>query len=205
MSTASIFSGVILLVFGLVWIAALLYFRKKQARSLLFLVFFSLFYVYLYKVLDYTLFQYQALVAIKYFSPELILMGQTAGDELNLLPLVGLRQDDLQTSLLNILLFVPFGFGLPFISPFGATKTVLVGMCFSIAIELLQWLSGRIAGTWFRITDINDVIFNTLGAAIGYLLFVGFVRVCRRIVYKRSVSTNALVEYVITRPQLPQA
>lgn len=205
MSTASIFSATILFVSALLWLAILLYFRFKQGRSPLFLVFFTIFYVYLCKVLDYTLFQYQGLLVVNPFTPDLILMGQAAGDELNLLPLIGLSGDDLQTSLLNILLFVPFGFGLPFLSRLGMTKTVLVGMCFSIAVELVQWLSGRIAGVWFRITDINDVIFNTAGVAIGYLLFVGFVRVCRRIVHKRTVSKNALVEYITTRPQLPRA
>jgi len=43
------------------------------------------------------------------------------------------------------------------------------------SIELTQWLTGRMAGGTFRVADVNDVIFNTLGAAVGYVLFVGGV------------------------------
>jgi glycopeptide antibiotics resistance protein len=51
------------------------------------------------------------------------------------------------------------------------------------------------AETTFRIADINDVIFNTVGIAIGYVLFLGFVRVYRRI------SPNW--EYQLRNPRFP--
>lgn len=50
---------------------------------------------------------------------------------------------------------------------------LLVGALFSIGIELLQLLTGLLASMTFRIADINDLLFNTLGAGIGYLLFLG--------------------------------
>jgi glycopeptide antibiotics resistance protein len=112
--------------------------------------------------------------------PNLMLNGQAADKALNLIPLITLTFQDLKTSLLNILLFVPFGFGLPFITGFHWKKIIAIGMLVSIAIELLQLITGLLAKMTFRITDVNDVIFNTLGVAIGYLLFVGFSRLTNK-------------------------
>lgn len=66
----------------------------------------------------------------------------------------------------NIVVFVPLGFGL--VGALGWNRlrvavggAVLGGFAFSLMIELLQLaLPGRT-------TDIDDLIFNTLGAAIG--------------------------------------
>ena len=88
----------------------------KQKHSLAYLTFFTLFYIYLFKVLDYTLFQFQSLLVMKHFVPGLILNGQTAERSVNLIPLMTLTVEDLNTSILNILLMLPFGFGLPFVS-----------------------------------------------------------------------------------------
>ena len=69
------------------------------------------------------------------------------------------------TYLLNIVLFMPLGFLLPMIWPyFRKIKTRYVQDSFSLAIELNQLLNNRI-------TDIDDLFTNTLGAIIGYLLY----------------------------------
>ena len=44
-------------------------------------------------------------------------------------------------------------------------KTALFGITFSLIIELCQLFNGRI-------TDIDDLLMNTLGALIGWLIFV---------------------------------
>jgi glycopeptide antibiotics resistance protein len=68
----------------------------------------------------------------------------------------------------NILLFVPTGAILPFVykrlNTFG--KVLLTGVCMSVCIELLQ------LPFFERTTDINDVIFNTLGCALGYGIYI---------------------------------
>src|ERR687885_2589032 len=110
------FNLLTVLVFGLIWIGIVTFLRLKKKKSLIYLISFTIFYVYLFKVLDYTLFQFQSLLLLKYFMPGLILNGQTAGKSINLIPLVMLTSQDLKTSLLNILMLVPFGFGLPFIT-----------------------------------------------------------------------------------------
>lgn len=162
----------VIFIFGLVWLGAVAFLKLKKRKSLVYLLFFTLFYIYLYKVLDYTLFQFQSLLFLRHFEPSLMLKGQTAEKSLNLIPLVTLRLTDVKTSFLNILLFIPFGFGLPFISNLRMKKLVIIGALFSLGIEFLQFITGFAAKTAFRIADINDVIFNTVGVVLGYLVFL---------------------------------
>lgn len=188
------------LLFGLIWISIVAFLRSK--KGLAYLIFFTIFYVYIVKVLDYTLFQFQSLVLLKYFMPNLILNGQTAGQDLNLIPLITLTPQDLKTSLLNILLLIPFGFGLPFITNYRMQKIVVMGALFSILIEFMQLITGHVAKITFRIADINDVIFNTVGVAIGYILFVGFVRIYRHISPNWEIAANPVLRYIAERPQI---
>lgn len=76
---------------------------------------------------------------------------------------------------LNIELFVPLGFFLPTLFPrFRMLWSVaLSGFLFSLTIELLQLLS-------YRVTDVDDLLMNTLGAVIGYFGFFLFYRLSRR-------------------------
>ena len=195
------FDLLIVLLFVLIWIGVVTFLWSKKKKSLAYLIFFTIFYVCLVKVLDYTLFQFQSLLLLKYFMPNLILNGQPAGKELNLILLITLTPQDLETSLLNILLLIPFGFGLPFITNFRMQKIVVIGALFSIAIEFLQLITGFMAKITFRIADINDVIFNTLGVAIGYMLFVGFVRSYRHLSRDWKISANPILRYIAERPQ----
>jgi glycopeptide antibiotics resistance protein len=192
------------LLTGLIWIGIVTFLRLKKKKSPAYLIFFTIFYVYIVKVLDYTLFQFQSLVLLKQFMPGLILNGQTAGKSINLVPLITLTLQDMKTSLLNILLLIPFGFGLPFITDFRMKKIVVIGALFSIGIECLQLITGFLAKITFRIADINDVIFNTLGVAIGYILFVGFVRIYRHISRNWEMAANPVLRYIAERPQIDQ-
>lgn len=196
------FNMLTVLLFGLIWVCIALYLWLKKKKSLVYIVFFTIFYVYIVKVLDYTLFQFQSLIILKYFMPNLILRGQAAGESMNLIPLITLTPEDIKTSLLNILLLVPFGLGLPFITNFRIKKVVVIGALFSIAIELLQLITGLMAKMSFRIADVNDVIFNTTGVALGYILFVGFVRICRNTFHNWKESKNPIMYYIANRPQV---
>jgi glycopeptide antibiotics resistance protein len=190
------------LLFGLIWFGIVTFLRLKKEKSLVYLIFSTIFYIYIVKVLDYTLFQFQSLFLLKHFMPDLILQGLTAGESMNLIPLITLTLEDLKTSLLNILILVPFGFGLPFITNFRMKKIVVIGALFSIVIEFLQLITGFMAKITFRIVDINDVIFNTLGVAIGYILFVGIVRIYRHTSHNWEISANPILRYIAERPQI---
>jgi len=119
-----------------------------------------------------------------------MLNGETSQQSINLVPLITLRWADLTTSLLNILLFVPFGFGLPFAATVRMKQAVLAGALFSIGIELLQLFTGVVSGITFRVADVNDVLFNTLGATVGYALF-RVMSICKYLVpFKITVNRH---------------
>jgi len=191
-----------ILFFGAVWLSTVTFLRFRKKKSFVYLTFFTVFYVYLFKVLDYTLLQFQSLLLLRYFIPGLMLRAEAVGNSINLIPLVTLTLHDLKTSLLNVLLLVPFGFGLPFITSWRMIRCVVIGAFFSIIIELLQLVTGFLSGITFRIVDINDVIFNTTGAAIGYLLFTWFVRMYRRISPNWKISSNPILLHIADRPQI---
>lgn len=67
----------------------------------------------------------------------------------------------------NILLFVPFGILYPVAVP-GRWKyfTVLTGMIISVVIETVQLVTQR------GYCQLDDVVMNTLGSLVGYLIFV---------------------------------
>jgi glycopeptide antibiotics resistance protein len=83
-------------------------------------------------------------------------------------------------------------------------KTIVMGALLSIIIEFLQLLTGFLAKITFRIADINDVIFNTIGVAIGYMLFVGFVRIYRHSSPNWKLSAHPILRYIADRPQIDQ-
>lgn len=69
----------------------------------------------------------------------------------------------------NILMFVPLGFILPVVFPRvrAFARTAVCMLSFSFLIELVQYFIGRSA-------DVDDLILNTVGGMVGYLIFYAF-------------------------------
>jgi glycopeptide antibiotics resistance protein len=85
-------------------------------------------------------------------------------NEINLIPF---SSDGIMTYILNIIMFMPLGFLLPLIwEKFRNLVSVLwTGLGFSLAIEICQLFN-------HRATDIDDLMMNTLGAILGYFIWV---------------------------------
>jgi glycopeptide antibiotics resistance protein len=77
----------------------------------------------------------------------------------------------------NVLLLMPLGFLAPIVwnKAKGLKAATLLGLGVSITIELLQLLES-FGGGWGRVTDIDDVICNVVGAIIGYLIYVLIIK-----------------------------
>lgn len=189
-------NAVTYLIIGLIWLGVAAFLLLKKKKGPVHVLFFTVFYFYLYKVFDYTLLQFQSLLLVRHFVPNLILRGVEAGRSVNLISLVSLGLADMKTSLLNILMMVPLGFGLPFITDFRMKKVVLAGFILSAGIESVQFVTGFMANTTFRVADINDLIFNTVGATIGYLSFTAFARIYRYIFSNRNPPANPVLHYI---------
>ena len=70
--------------------------------------------------------------------------------------------------MLNFILFVPYGFLLPFVfssCKWNWKRIVITGALTSFVIELLQMFGGRYA-------EIDDFLINTFGAFSGYIIYV---------------------------------
>jgi len=67
----------------------------------------------------------------------------------------------------NILCFLPLGFFLPRLTTVMRNFVLVTTICFaaSIAVEVIQLLSGT------GCCDVDDVILNTIGGAIGYIVY----------------------------------
>lgn len=77
---------------------------------------------------------------------------------------------------LNVMLFVPFGALLPCVAkPFrNPVATVFAGFLFSSFIETMQYITGR------GLTEVDDVITNTMGAAVGCVIFAAVMFLYRQ-------------------------
>ena len=199
---SGIINTAMILLVGLIWLGTSAFLLLKKRKSFVYLLFFTIFYIYIFKVLDYALLQFQSLLLLQHFVPDLMLNGFKDGTNVNLIPLATLTLEDVKTSLLNVLFMVPFGFGLPFVTNFRMKKVIVAGLLLSIGIEFLQLVTGFTANTTFRVADINDLIYNTVGVAVGYMLFVGFVRIFRHVSRNWKISANPIFRYIAERPQV---
>ncbi|MBQ9898512.1 MAG: VanZ family protein [Ruminococcus sp.] len=73
---------------------------------------------------------------------------------------------------LNVLLFVPFGSLLPCVNRLFRNPLIAVtaGCIFSGFIEIMQYITGR------GLTEVDDVITNTIGTAVGVAIY--WIAVC---------------------------
>ena len=90
----------------------------------------------------------------------------------------------------NILMLVPFGIYLRYYFKFSLKKTILFTALLSLFFELVQ-LSGLffIYNGPYRLCDIDDIIQNTLGGIIGYLI-AGFL--CKILPTREEIDNRAI-------------
>ncbi|MDZ5252973.1 VanZ family protein [Clostridium sp. LIBA-8841] len=90
----------------------------------------------------------------------------------------------------NIILFIPLGVFLPSLwNKFEKfLNTILVGFSFSLIIEVLQLLN-------MRATDIDDLLMNTLGAAIGYLIYILLFKKLSSRIKLNNLSNKFWIKY----------
>ena len=128
------------------WIAL---FRSGNKQSLLRIVAILAFGYYLIGVLTVT-----GIHELKAFSPRMVLV-----------PFLDMIRGPMDT-VLNVILFLPFGFFLPLLyrKYNRAMQVLFAGFLLSLSIEVLQMFG---MGT----TDVNDLITNTIGAFLGYGIY----------------------------------
>ena len=149
------------IVLGLLY--AFVFFPKWRAKGKDRLLVNTLMYLYLSSVLYFTLMPVMASLPFVLNHPYRFM---------NLVPFIDVsmgRGDFLRQVVLNVVMTVPFGFLIPLTQGRTAKFAKTVCFCFlmSLGIELLQPF-------FTRSSDITDLITNTLGGVLGYVLYVIF-------------------------------
>lgn len=83
--------------------------------------------------------------------------------------------------ILNIIMMMPFGFLYPIIRKVKLMKTVKMTFLFSLCIESTQLLSTWWDRSYVRFFDITDIITNTFGGLVGYIIYVAMKPVIDRV------------------------
>ncbi len=122
---------------------------------------------------------------------------------INLIPFNDFSVRNIVGMILNIVMFVPFGFFLPVY--FERYKkwyhTLAAGIITSLLIEIIQLYT-------FRATDIDDLLMNTFGTIIGFIVANMFLR-HKKNVYKdnkdllKLIVINSVVLLVIVFIRYP--
>ena len=82
--------------------------------------------------------------------------------------------------IINILLFVPYSFlYIKAFSPVPIKKIVLLVLCSTITIEVFQYVF------WAGQFTISDIVHNTIGGFVGYVMFL-FYNIVIRIIQKKK-------------------
>lgn len=160
---------------GIPILFAVLFVLRKRGYSLSRLLFVSTFWVYILLVLKVTIFP--------------IPIARGISDEIEMFPLMlplmnfspfyfgrFLTLDKIFFLLVqNIILTIPFGFGVNFIVHTSLKKLTWLAIVFGFGLELLQFLVALLSSFFSigtgRIIDINDAILNVVGILLGYGLF----------------------------------
>ena len=122
---------------------------------------------------------------------------------LNLIPFQDFSARNMEGMVLNAIMFAPLGFLLPayFERYRHWGRTLAAGFFTSLTVELIQLFT-------FRATDVDDLIMNTLGALLGFLMAKLIFR-HRTAVYRgrkdwlELVIVNAVVLLVIVLIRYP--
>lgn len=143
----------------------LVFYKRWRAKGTDVLLVNTLMFVYISFVLYFTLMPIVTALPFIFNHPYIPMQLTPFSD------VIARRGDFIRQVVLNVVMMVPFGFLFPLIRnrKNAFFKTVLAAFCFSLCIELLQPLINDL-----RSSDITDLITNTTGGVIGYLLYVLF-------------------------------
>lgn len=166
------------IIFIIIWaIYRITVFKKSEYFNKTREVFISLFFIY-----------FLILVNLTIFKQGMLMLDFEKRVSVNLVPIVSTVQmfnNDfyeidigIYNVIGNILLFIPLGFGIPlfFSHKNKISKVAFYGFIASLTIEVLQYFTSR------NITDVDDIIFNTLGTVLGFIAF--------NVIYKLVKSTK---------------
>ena len=141
-----------------------------RKRKLSYLLFFSLFWVYILVLVQALIFPFVINTAgsAASFFPSINLIPFYFGGCFNMPAqcIAGIVD--------NILLTIPFGFGINFLARVRPRNIFWLALGVGLGCEFSQLCISMLFRSGFRAIDINDVILNAAGVWMGYALFRAF-------------------------------
>nr|WP_296063984.1 VanZ family protein [uncultured Mediterraneibacter sp.] len=176
---------------ALLFLILLAFLKFMKRKSNMYLLCFSVMYIYLCVVLDLTQFPIYASEGMK-----AAMGGQNVWREMNLIPLKTIVTDFSMESVLNIIMTIPLGFGLSFLMRCSWRKIMLSGLLVGGCAEAGQLLTALWVGFTFRHVNIDDILLNIIGVLVGYGLFKIFRNVFQWGYKKLETNSNAFLSYI---------
>jgi len=186
---------------GLVLLLFLLALLRKH--GVWFLLFFSIFWVYLLVLVGVTLFPMPLMADVQRVGVWVQIATGWRFSGLNLVPLyfgncwelprlcaIGIWE--------NILMTVPWGFGINFLVRLRPRDFLWLALVPGVVIELSQLLMGVWLGMSYRTVDVNDVLFNTLGVWLGVAAFSIFARLTLALARCITIKQSGVLAYMLS-------
>ena len=150
--------------------------RKKHKSEKIYYVFSTIMFIYFMQVAKHTIFP----IPILGFPPNI-------ANSINYIPFKGGIN---RTDILNIIMTIPLGVGMPFITNIkNIKKSMILGLSAGVIIETIQYLETFLTnGFTYRIIDINDLIFNFIGTVLGFLALYVFSRLFLKLNEKKLTA-----------------
>ncbi len=164
MDMAIVFNGLAIPVWpiGILALFVVLVVLWRRKRSLSYLFFFLIFWVYIMFSLDKVFFPIQINGQYVDVMKQVPLLS-----EINLIPFYsqyGFTPASFIGLIENIILTIPFGFGLNFILRVKMKDYIWLAITIGFGAEILQFAGTLILGYPYRVVDITDALLNTLGS-----------------------------------------
>lgn len=179
------FDALTMLIGAVIYILICVFIQKKYKKEKIFYVFSTIMFCYFLCIANETLF------------PIVIIddMPSNITKSINFIPF---RNGIKRTDLLNIIMTIPLGIGMPFITEIKSMKKIMVlGICCGIGIETAQYLETFLTGGFtLRIIDVNDIICNFAGTTIGFLILFVFSRFYIKCIKLKESDLNAFWTHV---------
>lgn len=123
------------------------------------------------------------------------------GEYINFIPFYfgryGLTEHGLVEIAQNILLTMPFGFGLSFVSHRKGRDFWWIALAVGLGIEAVQLFISLLLRYPYRVITVNDAIFNTAGVLLGYGCFMIFAYLYRAFARRfTAISSSGICAYV---------
>jgi len=163
--------GIVLLVTALVVL-------RKRKYNLPYLLFFSAFWIYILLLVKVAVFPIPLARGISEETVQEVMPVMLSAINLRLFFFghFATLESIAVTVLQNLILTLPFGFGINFIKPLRVKDILWLSIAVGFGIEVIQFvfaLIGVFIGMWGQdhIVDINDALLNIAGIWTGYGLF----------------------------------